>query len=106
MDMDEDEIDLGHGHYLGFVTWTPDRQLNPQYADLPDNDRIGAFIRHTNPHGEPHGGSIMFDCPQARRVFPKHPLWTVDWETLTINPSIQCSCGDHGHITNGRWVPS
>ncbi len=100
------EIDLGDGHFLTFLEWAPDRKLNPQYADLPDNKSIGAVVRHTDRHGNPHEGSIMFDCEQARRAFSNHALWTVEWETLTVSPSIQCVCGDHGNIVNGKWIRS
>jgi hypothetical protein len=98
------DIDLGDGHYLTFTCWKPDRALNPQYAHLPDNDRIGGIIRHGDPL-EPCEGSIWFDCPQVREVFPGHPMWTVEcWEPLTCSPSFLCHCGDHGFIRNGKWV--
>jgi hypothetical protein len=38
----------------------------------------------------------------------KGPRWTlVNEAPITISPSILCrSCGNHGFITNGKWVPA
>ncbi len=101
-------IDLGHGHTLRFTSWAPDRALNPHRAHLPDVDRIGAIIAHPRPdNGEPCEGSCLFEGDVAREVFPDKPRWTVEsWEPLTLSPSVQCDCGDHGFVKNGRWVPA
>ncbi len=101
------EIDLGSGHSLRFFAFAPDRDLNPnpQYVDLPDNDRIGGIIQHAKPDGSACEGSIWFDCPQVRRCFSRHPRWSVEsWEPLTCSPSFLCHCGDHGYIRGGKWV--
>ena len=99
------DIDLGDGHWLIFTCWKPDRALNPQYADLPDDDRIGGVIGHKKPDGTLCEGSIWFDCEVTRRAFSNHPRWTVSsWEPLTCSPSFLCHCGDHGFIREGKWV--
>lgn len=40
-------IDLGDGHAIRYVQWAPDRDLNPQHADLPDVEYIrgGRWVR-------------------------------------------------------------
>jgi hypothetical protein len=99
------DLDLGDEHSLIYTSWAPDRDLNPQYADLPDNPRVGAIIRHKKPDGDWCHGSLLFDCEQVRRGWPGRPHWQVDsWDPLTISPSILCHCGDHGFIRNGTWV--
>lgn len=101
------DLDLGDGHTLQFTSFAPDRALNPQYADLPDTDRLGAIITHTTDKTETGlcAGSMFFDCEQARRAFPNHPRWTVQsWDPLTCSPSFLCHCGDHGFIRDGKWV--
>lgn len=99
------DLDLGADHFLSWSAWHPDRNLNPQYADLPDNPRIGATVRHRTPQGEWCLGGILFDCEQTRRGWPDRPMWTVEsWEPLTVSPSLLCHCGDHGFIRSGRWV--
>ncbi len=45
-------IDLGHDHQLKFVGWHPDRELNPQYAHLPDIEKCGATVEHLTPEGK------------------------------------------------------
>jgi hypothetical protein len=102
------DLDLGDGHWLEFTAWHPDRALNPQYAHLPDMDRIGAIVHHaaTTETGLCGGGSILFDSQAARELWAGHPVWQVqNWEPLTMTPSLLCrACGDHGFIREGKWV--
>lgn len=101
------DLDLGDGHTLRFTSWSPDRELNPQYADLPDLVRCGAIVSHPNSQtGGRCWSGIMFDGEVARRVFSEHSVWqVVSIEPLTLSPSLLCRvCGDHGFIRNGKWV--
>lgn len=89
-----DLIDMGHGASYVWTSWN-----GHEHSGLievhPIQGRSGR-----------HAGSIMFDVPGASEAFPNRPLWTkVSEEPLTVTPSILCSCGWHGHITNGRWEP-
>jgi hypothetical protein len=99
-------LDLGSGHTLRFTRWAPDRDLNPQYADLPDVDPIGAIETHPAPNGSPCEASLTFDSDVARRVFPNYPYWTVHClDPLTLSPSLLChQCGSHGFIRDGLWI--
>jgi len=101
-------IDIGHGHTIRFTSWAPDREFNPQYADLPDVDPWGLLVDHSKPDGSPcDGGVVTFASEAARRVDPGRPVWTVEsMEPLTISPSLLCHCGDHGFIRDGRWIPA
>lgn len=107
-----EQIDLGHDHTLRFVSWAPDRDLNPQYDGIPDVERYGAVISHPAPPGYRGAGdlcegSIIFDGEVQRRLDPHRPRWTVEsWQPLTLSPSLQCHCGDHGHVRGGVWVPA
>jgi hypothetical protein len=103
--------DIGHGHRIKFYGWSPDRELNPQYADVPDIEKAGLFDGHFGPDGNPCCGSVTFDLPEVRRALGDRegPFWQVeslDIATLTISPSLLCGCGDHGFIRNGRWIPA
>lgn len=100
--------DLGHDHFLSYASWRPDRELNPQYAHLPDVEKYGATIDHFGESGEPCAGFVFFDSPTSRELDGSRPKWTVlSWEPLTLDPSILCpTCGDHGHIRDGQWVPA
>jgi hypothetical protein len=101
----EFDLDLGDDHALAFTSWKPDRELNPQYADLPDVERVGALVRHKRPDGGDCWSAVHFDNPVAWRVFNPQSIWTVEsWEPLTLRPSLLCRvCGDHGWIVQGRW---
>ena len=109
------DLDLGDGHTLRFFGWAPDRDLNPQYEGIADEERSGAIVGHTRPDtGAYCESAITFDTPAMRAVMPDRPKWTVEsWEPLTLTPSLQCfgrpddfcsACGDHGFIRQGRWV--
>lgn len=103
-------IELGHDHRLVFTCWKPDRDINPQYNDLPDIDKVGAIVSHPRADGKPGKcwSSITFRSPTADRVFPEHTMWDVlQEEPLTVSPSILCrECGDHGFIRGGQWQPA
>ena len=99
-------LDLGQNHTLRVLRWAPDRTLNPQYAHLPDVEHYGAVIAHPGPLGVCEA-TITFDGPVRQELSPAKPRWhVVEWEPLTVTPSVVCACGDHGWIRKGRWVPA
>jgi len=101
------DLDLGDGHTLRFTCWKPDRELNPQYADIPDVERVGAIVSHINQAtGLRCWSGINFDGEVTRRIFPDGARWQVQsMEPLTLSPSLLCRvCGDHGFIREGKWV--
>ena len=104
--MTDATLDLGSGHLLRFTGWAPDRDLNPQYADLPDVELFGATIEHRHHEtGVRCVGAITFAGSVQDRVSPGSAKWVVEiLDPLTIMPSILCGCGDHGWIHGGRWV--
>lgn len=101
-------IDLGDDHYGEYVQWAPDRELNPQYEGIPDEPRYAMLIFHKDPAGEKCAGMVTFAGDVQRKVEPNRPnVWQVQsWEPLTISPSVLCSCGDHGFVQSGLWVPA
>jgi len=91
--VDDTVIDLGHDVRV---------QLTVRHEDGP---YVGLIESHRSPDGAECAGSITFDVPEAEGL--RGPRWhVVSWEPLTITPSILCSCGNHGFITDGRWVPA
>jgi hypothetical protein len=108
------EQDLGHGHILRWAGWYPDRDLNPQYADLPDVEKCTAIIRHPLRADDDQAwcrergfceGALTLDGPVTQQIFPEQARWRVEsLEPLTLSPSVLCHCGDHGFIQGGRWV--
>jgi hypothetical protein len=102
------DLDLGDGHTLTFTSWHPDRELNPQYADLPDIEKCGAIVGHPRADGKEGRcwSGIYFDSEAVRRVFGDKQIWQVNsWEPLTLSPSLLCrECGDHGFIREGKWI--
>lgn len=106
--------DLGHGVYFRWLAFCPDRDLNPHLAHLEDNDRTGIVIGHVHEDGEVCEGSVLFDTPENQRG--SAPTWQVEsLDPLTISPSVlvqhgtavgRPSCGLHGFIRGGRWIPA
>src|SRR6266542_5551415 len=90
-------LDLGDGFSARYYVWSPDRDLNPQYEGIPDQDRAGLIL--TCPHGEagvPFAGRVP-GGGQGWRVLSEDPL--------TLEPSIlPPDCGCHGFIREGRWI--
>lgn len=89
-------IDIGGGHEIEFVIHK-------------DDMRAGINDYHLTAEGKPCMGFVSFTGGAWSNEFkwsPSHQSWDVhSWEPLTITPSLLCrSCGDHGHITNGKWV--
>jgi hypothetical protein len=105
-------LDLGRGHTLRWTSWAPDRDLNPQYAGLPDIERYGAIVEHArSDNGQRCVGGVTFDTEEVRAVRAisgaTGATWTVEsWDPLTLSPSLLCSCGDHGFVRSGAWVPA
>jgi len=100
-------MDLGHGVRAWWTAWAPDRDLNPQYAGIPDVPRYGMIYEHPASLGVCFGG-ITLDTPETAAVRPPgRPVWqVVTWEPLTLAPSLLCTaCGHHGWIREGVWVP-
>jgi hypothetical protein len=108
------DLDFGSGYKGQFTSWSPDRELNPQYNGIPDVERYGLMISHPDARdpSKRHVSMIIFDGPVQAQLRPNNPRWQVEsWEPLTISPSILCTlekggCGAHGFIRNGAWVPA
>ena len=100
------KIDIGRNHSIQFVSWAPDRQLNPQFAGIPDDARAGAKVYHPNLKNPAEECVSYIGLNPALNT--DHATWTVEgWEPLTISPSLLCTvCGDHGFIRQGKWVPA
>jgi hypothetical protein len=96
--MKEERIDIGGGHEIAFVSYR-------------DDPRAALNDYHKTPDGKDCHGFISFRGGAWANTFkdnPEHQAWDVQsWEPLTLTPSLLCrACGDHGHITNGKWVKS
>ena len=80
------------------------RTLMP-YVRTEDGPIIGYIETHPNTQtGEPCSGSVWTDREASGEG---GPLWTVvQADPLTLTPSIACrTCGNHGFVRDGRWVP-
>lgn len=101
-------VDIGHNHSYELTCWSPDRDLNPQYKDVPDIDPLGAIVHHLDKRDPSKMcmSGVYFDLPNVRAVIDSDYCWQVEsLEPLSISPSLLCTdCGDHGFIKNGRWI--
>lgn len=98
-------INIGNDHYIAYYT----------YAGSKENETssIGFTIVHKKPNGKWCVGSVMFDLPEAQRFRTMMPngqlsaVWDlISREPLHVEPSIACSCGDHGYVRDGKWQPA
>jgi hypothetical protein len=89
-------IDLGDNHALEF---------SPYKGDI----YASAHVDHLTPEGMPCEHFIAITGHAWADEF-KQGFTIQSWELLSINPltlfpSLLCrACGDHGSITNGKWI--
>jgi hypothetical protein len=97
----EDEFDLGGGCSFTWLTGRGQIIGLIEHHPKPDQDAPGF-----DPLGFYCGGYIRWDGSEKA----KHQLISGapgDEEHLTIAPSLLCrTCGNHGFIRDGRWVPA
>lgn len=91
-----DVIDLGDNHILTFCSYEGE-------------SRVACNIKHLTKDGNECNGFIAFRGRAWEKTFTV-PNTITAWdviqdEPLTLTPSILCrGCGDHGFVTNGRWI--
>jgi hypothetical protein len=70
-----------------------------------DGKIFGLTEGHRDKAGNPCMGFVRFEGPCLRTL--EAPTWNVEsTQPLTLSPSILCrTCGHHGYIRQGRWVP-
>lgn len=96
----EGVVDLGHDVLILFQVGEDEKT------------KIGFIETHPTPEGAGCHGQVVFDVPEAASVrSPKWQLLSLD--PLHIEPSVLCgiagkaiSCGHHGFVRDGRWVPA
>jgi hypothetical protein len=89
-------IDIGDNHSIHFTEYKGDKHA-------------GMNVKHLTPEGKECNGFISFTGGAWAKEFEGHPThqsWEAQsFEPLTMTPSILCRvCGDHGFITNDKWV--
>lgn len=96
--MDGEPVDIGHG-----VTITP---------AFDGEQVVGVHEGHLDPQGRSCMGWVPFEGTSWAQGFADDGVpittWTVEQlDPLTISPSVLCrTCGNHGFIRDGRWVPA
>lgn len=75
----------------------------------------GVSIQLRSVDGELNGVAYKHTCGEVRGAedyVPVKPAWGNGWDVvqldpLTLAPSLLCtSCGHHGFIRDGKWVPA
>lgn len=105
-----DRTDLGSGLSYAFFQWDSDRELNPQYKDVPSVDKAGIVIYLDET--DRALGSCWFDTPEVNAIpgFENRTRWQLlSLDPLHIEPSIQMyddghKPSYHGWIREGKWV--
>lgn len=83
--------DIGHGVTITFTVY--------------EGVTVGLVEEHNSPTGR-CSGYVRFRIPKNDTT--TRPSWSIDSEDpLTLSPSVLCTtCGHHGFIRDGRWVPA
>jgi hypothetical protein len=99
-DLPADAIDLGHDTF---------------YTKKIDDDSkwVGLYEWHKCDKREYYNaGCIRFVLPDAESGYVRSSDYGIAWdvislEPLTLSPSLACgTCGHHGWIRDGKWVPA
>ena len=108
--MERVDLNLGHDHTLSWLI-----------AGRGSDERVGAVIGHPAPGKTETGyceGFVSWAPTTWERENPdklsdaerNRPRWTLHGAAdahLTLTPSVLCAtCGDHGFVTDGRWIPA
>jgi hypothetical protein len=92
----DDYLDIGHGVSIKFS----------EHKGLV----VGIHERHPDKRDPNHlcCGFVFFNTPNNEAIRNGSPVWTVESiDPLTLSPSILCrTCGNHGFIQSGKWVPA
>lgn len=93
MELPEGAIDLGHNTY---------------YTKVFRGDEWVAIHEWHQENGMWGAGFIAFTHAIKPEWWAGGPTWEVlKQDPLTLSPSLACrSCGHHGFIRDGRWVPA
>ncbi len=86
-------IDIGHGVTISFY----------EYKGV----RAGLIEEHPSPKSESGrcSGAVAFRIPENPGASPAWDVISAD--PLTLSPSLLCrTCGHHGWIRDGKWVPA
>lgn len=69
---------------------------------------VGLTEAHRDQAGNVCMGFVRFEGTRVGYGASNAATWKVEQANpLTISPSVLCrSCGNHGFIRNGRWVPA
>jgi len=92
---DEHDVDLGDGHWLDWSEY--------------QGEVCGGIITHTsskNESGLCSGCFWISGNAYFKETGKTSPAWNFDgnYQAPTLHPSFLCHCGDHGFVSNGRWI--
>ncbi len=98
---ERNRIPLNEDHEFVWVISSEERESTTPDECLPKVGYIGiAEFHRADVTGGWCGGYVYWSGPEAR-----HDL--VSFDPLTIAPSLLCpTCGSHGFIRDGSWVPA
>jgi hypothetical protein len=92
--------------------YPPEGGLCAKPVQGDEGPAIGYIENHPRPDdGQPCAGVVLLKSAKQPSTTRNTPRWRLVDGTpeapLTLEPSIKCrTCGNHGHVRDGKWVPA
>lgn len=103
-----DRTDWPHDEPDGWTDLGGEHLIRAVVEDVDGSTRPAGWLEyHRDPTGEWCGG-FLSRLGSRIQVEDGRPAWMVVLEEpLTLTPSVLCTtCGSHGWVVEGRWVPA
>lgn len=97
---------LGERRWLEWVTYGTDEVVGAiEHHPRARATELGGHLQELDSDCQ---GAVFFNVQGVPPSVRDRQLWTVvSWQPLELSPSLHClTCGNHGWIKGGKWIPA